>query len=177
MALTIIHLGGSVHRLNKAIEVYRQHPGAFIIISSESNTQQCVDKLKVAGIPSSDYVFDFNAWNTITNFTATYNYIRKRGTKTLFVVTDKFHMPRSMAIAKVVYLFTGVKLVACESLEGDLNRKEKKAQVRGAMISAALWKFFGYSPGRNGPAYRARIDDIRAEKARAQLIAPVTTGP
>jgi uncharacterized SAM-binding protein YcdF (DUF218 family) len=85
MALTIIHLGGSVHRLNKAIEVYRQHPGAFIIISSESNTQQCVDKLKAAGIPSSDYVFDFNAWNTITNFTATYNYIRKRGTKTLFV--------------------------------------------------------------------------------------------
>ena len=174
MTLTIIHLGGSVHRLKKAIEIYRQNPGAFIIISSEGGTQQCLDKLNAAGIPSSDYIFDFNAWDTVTNFTATFDYIRKRGTKTLFVVTDKFHMPRAMAIAKIVYLFTGVKLVACESLEGDLKRVESKTMVNEAMIRTALWKFFGYLPGRNGPTYRTRIAGINAEKALAQTIAPVT---
>jgi vancomycin permeability regulator SanA len=174
MTLTIIHLGGNVRRLNKAIETYRQNPGAFIIISSEDNTQQCVDKLKAAGIPDTDYIFDFNAWDTVTNFTTTFNYIRKRGTKTLFVVTDRFHMPRAMAIANIVYLFTGVKLVACESLEGDLNRKESKGKVQEAVIRATLWKFFGYLPGSNGPTYRARIDGINAEKALAQTIAPVT---
>jgi vancomycin permeability regulator SanA len=174
MTLTIIHLGGSVHRLNKAIETYRQHPGAFIIISSEGGTQQCLDKLNAASIPSSDYVFDFHAWDTVTNFTATFDYIRKRGTKTLFVVTDKFHMPRAMAIAKIVYLFTGVKLIACESLEGDLNRTESKVKVNEAIIRTTLWKFLGYLPGSNGPTYRARIDGINAEKTLAQAIAPVT---
>jgi vancomycin permeability regulator SanA len=174
MTLTIIHLGGSVHRLNKAIETYRQNPGAFIIISSEGGTQQCLDKLNAAGIPSTDYIFDFNAWDTVTNFTATYDYIRKRGTKTLFVVTDKFHMPRAMAIAKIVYLFTGVKLIACESLEGDLNRTESKVKVNEAIIRTTLWKFLGYLPGSNGPTYRARIDGINAEKTLAQAIAPVT---
>jgi vancomycin permeability regulator SanA len=174
MALTIIHLGGSVHRLNKAIEAYRHNPGAFIIISSEGGTQQCLDKLNVAGIPDTDYIFDFNAWDTVTNFTATFNYIRKRGTKTLFVVTDKFHMPRAMAIANIVYLFTGVKLIPCESLEGDLSRVETGTLVRSSIVRAALWKFFGYLVGSNGPTYRQRIVGINAEKARAQAIAPVT---
>ena len=174
MTLTIIHLGGNVQRLNKAIETYHQNPGAFIIISSEDGTQQCVNKLKAAGIPNTDYVFDFNAWDTVTNFTATFDYIRKRGTKTLFVVTDKFHMPRAMAIAKIVYLFTGIKLVACESLEGDLSRVESKAKVQEAVIRTTLWKFFGYLPGKDGPTYRARIDGINAEKTRAPAIAPVT---
>ena len=174
MTLTIIHLGGNVQRLNKAIETYHQNPGAFIIISSEDGTQQCVDKLNAAGIPRTDYIFDFNAWDTVTNFTATFDYIRKRGTKTLFVVTDKFHMPRAMAIAKIVYLFTGIKLVPRESLEGDLSRTESKAKVQEAVIRTTLWKFFGYLPGSNGPTYRARIDGIRAEKTLAQAIAPVT---
>jgi vancomycin permeability regulator SanA len=174
MTSTIIHLGGGVHRLNKAIETYRQHPGAFILISSEGSTQQCLDKLKAAGIPSTDYIFDFNAWDTVTNFTATYDYIRKRGTKTLFVVTDKFHMPRAMAIAKIVYSFTGVKLIACESLEGDLKRVESKTKVKEAKARAAMWKFLGHLPKSNDPIYRARIATLNAEKARAQAIAPVT---
>jgi hypothetical protein len=174
MTLVIIHLGGGIHRLNKAIETYRQHSGAFIIISSEGGTQQCLDKLNAADISSTDYVFDFNAWDTVTNFTATFDYIRKRGTKTLFVVTDKFHMPRAMAIANIVYLFTGVKLIACESLEGDLNRVETGTLVRSSIVRAALWKFFGYLVGSNGPTYRQRIVGINAEKARAQAIAPVT---
>jgi vancomycin permeability regulator SanA len=170
---TIIELGGSPHRLNKAIEIYRQHPGALILVSSEGQPELCVKMLKDAGVPESNYVFDFNAWDTVTNFTETYNYIRKRGTKTLFVVTDKFHMPRAMAIANIVYLFTGVKLIACESLEGDLNRVETGTLVRSSIVRAALWKFFGYLVGSNGPTYRQRIVGINAEKARAQAIAPV----
>jgi vancomycin permeability regulator SanA len=171
---TIIELGGNARRLNKAIEIYRQHPDALILVSSEGQPELCVKMLKDAGVPESNYIFDFSAWDTVTNFTETYNYIRKRGTKTLFVVTDKFHMPRAMAIANIVYLFIGVKLVACESLEGDLSRVESKAKVQEAVIRTTLWKFLGYLPGKDGPTYRARIDGINAEKARAQAIAPVT---
>jgi vancomycin permeability regulator SanA len=170
---TIIELGGNARRLNKAIEVYRQHPDALILVSSEGQPELCVKMLKDADVPESNYIFCFNAWDTVTNFTETYNYIRKRGTKTLFVVTDKFHMPRAMAIAKIAYLFTGIKLVACESLDGDLNRVETGTLVRSSIVRAALWKFFGYLAGSNGPTYRQRIVGINAEKARAQAIAPV----
>ena len=113
MSKIIIELGGSPHRLNKAIEIYRKNPDALILISSESNPRLCVDMLNKAGIPRDKYIFDFNAWDTITNFTQTYKFIRSKDTKKLFIVTDRFHMRRSMTIAKNVYLFTGVKLIPC----------------------------------------------------------------
>ena len=173
MSKIIIELGGSPHRLNKAIEIYRQNPDALILISSESNPRLCVDMLNKAGIPRDKYIFDFNAWDTITNFTQTYKFIRSKGTKKLFVVTDKFHMRRSMVIAQTVYFLTGIDVIPCESLEGDLNRVESDSQVWGAFFSALGWKIFGYS-NTNSNSYKTRMPCIQADKLIAQEIANVT---
>lgn len=173
MSKIIIELGGSPHRLNKAIEVYRQNPDALILISSESDPRLCVDIMNKAGIPKDKYIFDFNAWNTLTNFTETYKFIRSKNTKKLFVVTDRFHMRRSMTIAKNVYLFTGVDLIPCESLEGDLNRKESDSQVFEAFVASILWKFTG-KVDRNSNSYKTRMPSIEADKLIAKEIANVT---
>ena len=173
MSKIIIELGGSVHRLNKAIEIYKQNPDALILISSEGNPQLCVDMLKKGGVPESNYIFDFNAWDTVTNFTETYKFIRSKGTKKLFVVTDKFHMRRSMVIAQTVYFLTGIDVIPCESLEGDLNRVESDSQVWDAFFSALGWKLFGYS-NTNSNSYKTRMPKIEADKLIAQKIANVT---
>jgi hypothetical protein len=173
MSKIIIELGGSPHRLNKAIELYHQNPDALILISSEGNPQLCVDMLKAGGVPESNYIFDFNAWDTVTNFTETYKFIRSKGTKKLFVVTDRFHMRRSMVIAQTVYFLTGVELVPCESLEGDLNRVESDGLVFGCFVATLLWKLFRYS-NTNSNSYKTRMPGIEAEKLIAQKIAPVT---
>jgi uncharacterized SAM-binding protein YcdF (DUF218 family) len=176
MTPTILHLGGSVHRLNKAIEAYNQHSGAYIIISSEGGTQQCVNKLKSAGIPDTNYIFDFNAWDTVTNFTKTFPLVKRRNTTHLFIATDKFHMRRAMAIAWAVYLFRGVKLIPCESLEGDLNRKESLYLVGMCLFAALLWRITGWVKHDTFTNHK-RMPGIKAEKIVAQSIAPVTEGP
>lgn len=173
MSKIIIELGGSTHRLNKAMEIYKQNPDALILISSEGNPQLCVDMLKKNGVPESNYIFDFNAWDTVTNFTETYKFIRSKGTKKLFVVTDKFHMRRSMVIAQTVYFLTGIDVIPCESLEGDLNRVESDSQVWNAFFSALSWKLFGYS-NTNSNSYKTRMPRIEADKLIAQKIANVT---
>lgn len=173
MSKIIIELGGSPHRLNKAIEIYKQNPDALILISSETNPRLCVDMLNKAGIPKDKYIFDFNAWDTITNFTETYKFIRSKDTKKLFIVTDRFHMRRSMKIAKNVYLFTGVNLIPCESLEGDLNRKESNSQVFNAFVKSLVWKFTG-RVNKNSNSYKTRMTGIQADKLIAQEIANVT---
>jgi len=173
MSKIIIELGGSPHRLNKAIEIYHQNPDALILISSECCPQLCVNMLKAGGVPESNYIFDFNAWDTITNFTQTYKFIHSKGAKKLFVVTDRFHMRRSMTIARVVYFLTGVRLIPCESLEGDLNRRESNSQVINAFFRALVWKLTGYV-NKNSNSYKTRMPAIEADKLIAQKIAPVT---
>lgn len=172
MTKIILELGGGIHRLNEAINVYQQHPDACILVSSEYHTELCVQMLQAASVPETNYVFDFNAWDTVTNFTKTYRYIMARNARTIFVVTDRFHMRRAMAIAHIVYLFTGIKLVPCESLEGDLNRTESNSLVLISALHAALWKLFGYT--LRDATYHERIGGINAEKERAKMIAPVT---
>ena len=172
MSKIIIELGGSVHRLNKAIEIYKQNPDALILISSESNPRLCVDMLNKAGIPKDKYIFDFNAWDTVTNFTETYKFIRSKETKKLFIVTDRFHMKRSMTIAKNVYLFTGIDLIPCESLEGDLNRIESQDLIDACFWVSLIWKFTGYVPREK--TYDTRMPGNIANKLIAQQIANVT---
>lgn len=172
MTKIILELGGNPDRLNKAIEIYKQNSDALIVISSESNPQFCVNMLKTAGVPETNYIFDFNAWDTVTNFTETYEFIRSKGTKKLFVVTDKFHMKRSMTIAKNVYLFTGVDLIPCDYLGGDLNRTESDSLINKCFWSSLLWKFTGYVS--RGGTYKTRMPAIEADKLIAQKIAPVT---
>lgn len=170
----IIELGGSPHRLKKAIEIYKQNPDALILISSEGNPQLCLDMLKKGGVPESNYMFDFNAWDTVTNFTETYKFIRSQGAKKLFVVTDRFHMRRSMTIASNVYLFTGVNLIPCESLEGDLNRVESDDLVNKCFWASLLWKLTGYMD-RGTNSYKTRMPGINADKTTAlQLTTRVT---
>ncbi len=172
MSKIIIELGGNPDRLKKAIEIYHQNPDALILISSEGNPQLCVDMLKSGGVPESNYIFDFNAWNTVTNFTETYKFIRSKGAKKLFVVTDKFHMRRSMVIAQTVYFLTGVELVPCEFLEGDLNRTESDSLIFNCFVETLLWKLTGYM-NRNSETYQERMSGIETEKLIAQKIAPV----
>ena len=172
MSKIIIELGGSLHRLNKAIEIYKQNPDALILISSEGNPRLCVDMLNKAGIPKDKYIFDFNAWDTVTNFTETYKFIRSKKTKKLFIVTDRFHMKRSMTIAKNVYLFTGVDLIPCESLEGDLNRVESQDLINSCSWISLIWRLTGYVP--RGETYDTRMPGIEADKLIAQKIANVT---
>ncbi len=173
MSKIIIELGGSTHRINKTIEVYHKNPDALILISTEGNPQLCLDMLKKGKVPESNYIFDFNAWDTVTNFTETYKFIRSKGTKQLYVVTDRFHMKRSMTIAQNVYLLTGVEIIPCESLEGNLKRVESDKLISDDFKRSLLWRTTGFL-WYDKKTKEERMPDIERLKSIAQKIVPMT---
>ena len=103
MKKVILELGGNINRLDTALELAKKHPDALIIISSEGNPAGCLAKLKAAGIPKDRFILDYQAWDTVTNFTKTFPIICGNKIQELYIVTDLFHIPRSKAICESAY--------------------------------------------------------------------------
>jgi len=138
---TILHLGGSLQRLTKTIELAKEKPTSLVVVSSEGDPREVMRTLLDGGIERYRIVLDYQAWDTVTNFTKTETLIKNVGTKTLYVVTNYFHMARSMGIAHVIYFLSDVKLVASPSSAGG---SEPWDLLLGDWLRALVWKLFGY---------------------------------
>lgn len=139
----ILHLGGNSARIEKTIEVAKQNPNAYILVSSEDSCLSISEKFKEAGIASDRYIFDFHAWDTVTNFTKTYNFIRRTLAAKLYVVTDQFHMRRALSIADMIYLWDSIDVVACPYI-GRTTPKESTRLIIEDTLRALLWRLTGY---------------------------------
>ena len=100
--------------------------------------EECINKLKSAKIPKERFIFDYQAWDTVTNFTMTYPRIRDMGIEELYVVSDLFHIPRVQAICESVYLGRGV--VKHYIPHGTDNHKEV---IWYDLCRALFWRFTG----------------------------------
>jgi len=138
----ILELGGNVNRMTKAIKLALIYPDAKIIVSSESSPDVVVSMIDNAGINRERLLLDYNAWDTVTNFTTTYKLIKSFDPKKLYVVTDAFHMRRSMAIADAVYFRRGVQLIP--SPYESTHPEEPLKLVIEDFCRAALWRGTGY---------------------------------
>ena len=120
------------------------HPDAVILISSEGSITKVISRLEAEGVSRDRYIIDFKAWDTVTNFALTYDLIKNKiGAKRLLVVTDKFHIERSMIIATKIYFMTGMELEAHPYMGGDLARKEDLPNKLGDALRGILWRFTG----------------------------------
>jgi len=137
----ILDLGGNTGRLDTAIPLLQANPGSHLIISSESPMDIVLGKLNAAGVNSSQYTIDESAWDTVTNFTNTMPLVKKLGATELLIVTDGFHMLRSMCIATLIYFKSGITLSAHPSSPVDHN--ESKRLVLFDTFRAAVSRFTG----------------------------------
>jgi len=140
MRKLILHLGGDPRRADKCIELANLYPDTPILVSSEGG-----DMLKYytdRGINPERVFIDMLAWDTVTNFTATFKRVKRefRAQKVL-VVTNEFHMIRSMKIANASYWMTGVTPIACPS--GPPSHEEPHNIVRDDAIRAWIWRLTG----------------------------------
>ena len=61
-----------------------------------------------------------------------------------FVVTDQFHIKRSLIIANTIYFSTGIDIVPCPYMGGDLQRVESDSLIWGDFARSLIWKLTGY---------------------------------
>ncbi len=136
----ILELGGNpTTRMPKTIELAQAMPDAFVLVSSEGDPAYCLNALKSGGIDPNRFYLDYTAWDTVTNFTCTVKRIQSLGCKELYIVTDGFHMLRSMSIATAVYFKTGVKLTPQPATPAD-HQEDKKLVIEDT-ARAWLWRF------------------------------------
>jgi uncharacterized SAM-binding protein YcdF (DUF218 family) len=167
MADVIIHLGGNPTRVYETIQTARDNPSALIIVSSEGNPVWVDQQLQAAGISRDRYVFDFNAWDTVTNFTETKRWVMQQRPQSLFVVTSQFHMPRSETIAHCVFWKEGVKVVSCPAPD-DAPRTESWQLVLSDAVRALVWRLTGIL-WFDAKTKADRMPGISQEKASAEV--------
>jgi uncharacterized SAM-binding protein YcdF (DUF218 family) len=166
MADVIIHLGGDPARIYETIQTAKNNPSALIIVSSENNPAWVDQQLQAAGLSRDRYVFDFNAWDTVTNFTETKRWVMQQRPQKVFVVTNEFHMPRAETIAHCVFWKEGVKVVACPTAN-RAPRSEGWQLVLGDVARALLWRLTGILIA-DCKTKVDRMPGINREKASAQ---------
>ena len=136
----ILHLGGGMDRAEKCIQLANEYPDAMILVSSEGG--DVVKYYTDRGISADRVFLDYDAWDTVTNFTHTLRRVKRefRAHK-VFVVTHDFHMKRSMRIANAVYWLRGIRPIASPS--GGPDRVEPENYVRDDTIRAWVWRLTG----------------------------------
>jgi uncharacterized SAM-binding protein YcdF (DUF218 family) len=166
MADVIIHLGGDATRVYETIQTAKNNPSALIIVSSEDNPVWVDQQLQAAGISRDRYVFDFNAWDTVSNFTETKRWVMQQRPRKLFVVTNQFHMPRAETIAHCVFWKNGVEVVACPMADRT-PRSEGWPLVLADVARALIWRLTGFLIA-DGKVKADRMPSINQAKASAQ---------
>jgi uncharacterized SAM-binding protein YcdF (DUF218 family) len=163
----ILELGGNAARLYKVIELAEEHTSAEVIVSSEGSPDHVVGLLRGAGINDDRFLLDFNAWDTVTNFTETVKLIKSFKPKNLYVVTDQFHMKRSMAIARAVYFLSGIRIIPSPYMGSEPHAPENPKYVRDDRFRAWLWRLTGYLKYYPDVKER-RMPGIRADQKKAE---------
>ena len=140
MRKLILHLGGGMDRANKCIQLANIYPDAMILVSSEGGNP--IEYYAQRGIDPNRVFLDYTAWDTVTNFTHTFQRIKKEfRPKMIFVVTHNFHMKRSMRIADAVYWMTGITPIAAPA--GGSEHEEPANYLRDDTIRAWIWRLTG----------------------------------
>lgn len=139
-------LGGSTRRLERekfTADFARQHPNIPIWITGGSPprfTQQVFTK---AGVDPRRLHLDYEAVDTVTNFTTLVDDLQARGIKSVYLITSDFHMRRACVIGEIVLGSRGIEFKAVAVPSQNSPEPIQKSIRDGAR--AILWVATGYT--------------------------------
>lgn len=133
----ILVLGGSASREIAAAKLARQNPELEIWVSTGENLENSIEIFKSAGIDSARLHLDWQAVDTVTNFTTTVEQLQQRQIQHIYLLTSDFHMKRAKAIA---FLVLGSRGIAYTPVSIASERKaESTIKVTRDVGRSLLW--------------------------------------
>ncbi len=139
-------LGGEVGREKFAAQFAQTHPQMPIWISGgapEGYTKRVFTK---AGVSTENLHLDYQASDTVTNFTTLVDRFESEGISSVYLVTSDDHILRARAIGEIVFGSRGIKIKPITFSSGRSAEPRRKT-VRDT-IRALVWLGTGYSGGR-----------------------------
>ncbi len=98
----VLVLGGSPSREVFAAEFAKQHPNLDIWVSGGSNREYSEWVFTEAGIDLNRVHLDYQAVDTVTNFTTLADSFKAQGIDSVYLITSENHMRRAWVIGSIV---------------------------------------------------------------------------
>lgn len=143
----VLVLGGSSSNLERervAAKLALQYPDLPIWVSSGSTNENYVTRVFAkSGINPQRLHLDYQAEDTVTNFTTLVDDFHSRGIKRLYLVTSDYHMRRARLVGEIVLGSRGIDLQPVVVPTKTSPETTKKAVRDG--VRAVLWVITGHT--------------------------------
>ncbi|RMF24503.1 MAG: YdcF family protein [Cyanobacteria bacterium J083] len=107
---TVLVLGGHEDRERLAAELAKKNPQLEVWVSSGSPKFYVEKIFTNAGINLNRLHLDYQAQDTVTNFTTLVEKFKQRGINSVYVITSDYHMRRARLIGEIVFGSQGIVL-------------------------------------------------------------------
>ncbi|MBD1851101.1 YdcF family protein [Leptolyngbya sp. FACHB-711] len=133
----VLVLGGATEREEFAAEFAQTHPHLQIWVSSGSNPEYAEWVFSEAGIPADRVHLDYQAVDTVTNFTTLVDMLKAQGITSVYLITSDYHMRRAQVIGEIILGSRGIDFKPIAVPSHEANEPIEKV-VRDA-ARAVLW--------------------------------------
>eukprot|EP00276_Gloeochaete_wittrockiana_P009274 CAMPEP_0184653818 /NCGR_PEP_ID=MMETSP0308-20130426/11526_1 /TAXON_ID=38269 /ORGANISM="Gloeochaete witrockiana, Strain SAG 46.84" /LENGTH=182 /DNA_ID=CAMNT_0027089469 /DNA_START=60 /DNA_END=608 /DNA_ORIENTATION=- len=138
----IFVLGGEPTREMFAASEALRHPDAPVWVSSGSPRQYACTIFGNRGVDLDRVYLDYQAVDTLTNFTSLVSQFSSMGVKRVRLVTAADHMPRALAIGNVVFGSKGIHIDPAPVPSTRPTEPFKKIVKDG--LRSVFWLLTGY---------------------------------
>jgi uncharacterized SAM-binding protein YcdF (DUF218 family) len=106
----ILVLGGSEDRELFSAQFAKSHPNLPIWISSGAPRDYAERVFHKAGVDLERLHLDYQAVDTVTNFTSVVDRLRQQNVRSVYLITSDYHMRRAQVIGEVVLGSRGINI-------------------------------------------------------------------
>lgn len=143
-AEAIVVLGGALDREAFAANFAQRHPHLPIWVSSGSNPEYAEWLfLEEAGIPSTRLHLNYDAVDTVTNFTTLIEDLKAQRIEKIYLITSSYHMPRARVIGEIILGSQGIVFEPV-AVPSQIPAEPWRKTVRDG-VRAMVWLATGYT--------------------------------
>lgn len=142
----VLVLGGSTSHLERekfTANFVRDHPSLPIWISGGSPPESTENVFTKAGVNLKRLHLDYEAVDTVTNFTTLVDKLQAQGIKSVYLITSEYHMRRARVVGEIVLGSRGIQLKPVSVPSQNIGEPVDKSIRDG--VRALLWVATGYT--------------------------------
>jgi uncharacterized SAM-binding protein YcdF (DUF218 family) len=139
----IFVLGGETGREKFAARFAREHPDLPVWISGGAPKGYTNRVFAKAGVDKQNLHLDYQAIDTVTNFTTLVDRFETEGVDCVYLVTSDDHMQRARVIGEIVFGSRGIKVKPVSFASHRVSEPNRKIIRDG--IRSLVWWATGYS--------------------------------
>lgn len=148
----IFVLGGEVQREKFAAEVAAKHPKIPIWVSGGAPANYARKVFKKESIDLKRVHLDYQATDTLTNFTSMVDELRAAGISSVYLVTSDDHMNRSRLVGEIIFGSHGIAVKPVSFVSGRPDESWGKVSLDGSR--ALMWLLTGQTGASLAKQYK-----------------------